>query len=207
MSIDLLRIEVQGLCNYTIGYTHVGLSFENPASIVDNNILIFDGLREDDKIQAEAHELAHLYFKTVGLIYLNPQFGDECDFFVLELNNAISHKYVIEKLSELNISNDYHLSLRNNSLNNIAVDINNCRYSPALLRGLGLRIFDVFQTVREPIVNINECASQNEIVLQAYNTAQQNISLITPQQTREEQVALVSSFLRELGYRPDGFFR
>lgn len=75
MSIGSLRTEVRKLCCLDVGYIcneeahSYQLTINSPANTDSNIIYILDCISEEEKIQAEAHELGHIYIKESGLIF------------------------------------------------------------------------------------------------------------------------------------------
>lgn len=90
----------------------------------NNEVNVLDSISKDEKIMAEAHELGHIYVRENGLVSIEPHGNEPYDYLMLELNNALSHKFVIDLLAqEFSISSETHLNLRAASIRTVEKDI------------------------------------------------------------------------------------
>ena len=89
------------------------LTNESPARLEENEIYILNTLNDEDRIEAIAHEVAHVLLFNRKLICVSIDKSDKLDFFAAMLNNLISHKQLIGVLKyEFNISSNMHLKLQ-----------------------------------------------------------------------------------------------
>jgi len=158
MSIETLRSEVRRLCPCEVRYVAqeeavmYNLSDDCPANIMRNHeiweVNVIDWISENLRIQAEAHELGHLYIHESGLVRIETHDYGPLVFFILELNNALSHRFVIDTLLlDFSIEISYHLDIRAQSMNSIRQQIHDYNDEVALLYGLGLRLYDIYLTI------------------------------------------------------------
>lgn len=215
MSIENLRTEVKRLCEVVINYvsqedaSKYYLTADSPANVMsDNEVYVLDCIPEDDKIQAEAHELAHIYVREKGLINLKIYGNEPFDFLLLELNNALSHRFVLNTLSRgFCISNVLHINLRAKSLESITQDIEDLKDEVELLYAFGLRLYDIHKTIPDLKNEVKRLASLNDDVNTAFNAAFEYIDPIQPETPKKEQESAINSFLSYLGYGKGMFFK
>jgi hypothetical protein len=213
MSIENLRTEVRQLCQQlVVNYirekdaSRYYLSANCPANVMNNNeVYVLDCIPEEDKIQAEAHELGHIYVREKGLISIPPNGNKPFDFLLLELNNALSHRFVLNVLSQIFfISNDLHLDLRAKSLNSIKQDIKDFKEKIEYLHAFGLKLYDIRATIPELKNEVERLIVINGNVSAAYNAAVSYIDPIQLETPKKEQESAINGFLIHLGYdRPD----
>lgn len=204
MSILALRQDVNELCNYNTTFVNQDnapdyyLSAESPANIFDGNeIYILNSLGNDEKIQAEAHELGHLYVSARGIVKCAIDNSEPIDFLKLELNNALSHKVLMEIIeNDYGISNDFHKNLRISGLSHLD-DINDLEIE--LLYGIGLRLYDISRTIENTSQTVNQILSANEAVRIAYNLAYELLNDIEINTPRDEQIERIANYINILG--------
>lgn len=201
MSIDNLRNEVQRNTKVAIRYINYEeknlytLSNESPANTNLDVIYVLNSINQEDKIEAEAHELGHLLVKNRGMITLKSKDFYESSYFVLELNNAVSHKYVVNILKdEFDISSDLHLTLRENSIKNVEKDIRELD-NIYFLYGIGMKLYDINVTLGKDIEKFTEL---NEYVKRAVDAAKEWLSQINIDMPIESQKKIIHNMLDEL---------
>ncbi len=206
MSIDNLRTEVRKLCNFDVRYIcegeakYYGLSTNSPANTDGYNIYILDCISKEEQVQAEAHELGHIYIKESGLICLKVLGDDPICFLKLELNNALSHRFVVSLVEEYGISNEVHIYLRKQSMKTVIKDIMDLKDEPELMHGIGLKLYDISVTIPELNREVERVLRLNNDVKIAYDTAVIFFSKLYPETPKEEQGVLVNRFFNKLGY-------
>ncbi|CEK38123.1 hypothetical protein [Paraclostridium sordellii] len=179
------------------------LSDSSPANIFDGNMNILNSLSESDKIEAEAHELCHILLKERGLICLSTTDGD-LNFFVLELNNAISHKELVNTLQ-----NELHYRLRYDSIKDIDKFIDDIKYFVEneeiyLLYGLGFRLYDIYTTLLESSdEEIESLVEENQHIKISFNLAKKYLSKIDSTTSKDNQIDIINTMLRELNVSTD----
>lgn len=216
--LDQLHSDVTSLMGSTVEIIYVqdenpfGLSLENPAMVTkDEKIYILDGLPEEFKIQAVAHELGHLYLKYLGLVQAEYPFDigypTSEDYLALELNNALSHQLLIHLLERYDISSKLHLDLRASSLEHIPQRILELRIDDdtTCLHGMGLALYDMEQTLPGFRSDIVELAQMDPTVSHSFDQASEYLPFIVPKLARDQQKMYIESFLKSLGYNPNYF--
>lgn len=185
------------------------LSDSSPANIFNDEMNILNSLSENDKIEAEAHELGHILLKERGLICLSSTDWD-LDFFVLELNNAISHKELINTLQiEFNISSELHYRLRYDSIKERERFIDNVKYFVMnkdiyILYGLGFRLYDIYITLlKSRYEEIEKLVEENQYVRTSFNLAKKYLYKIDSTTSKDNQVEIINTILRDLNIPVD----
>lgn len=185
------------------------LSDSSPANIFNDEMNILNSLSENDKIEAEAHELGHILLKERGLICLSSIDWD-LDFFVLELNNAISHKELINTLQiEFNISSELHYRLRYDSIKERERFIDNVKYFVMnkdiyILYGLGFRLYDIYITLlKSRYEEIEKLVEENQYVRTSFNLAKKYLYKIDSTTSKDNQVEIINTILRDLNIPVD----
>lgn len=165
---------------------------------------IYDALDKNTKLLAEAHELGHLYVNELGIVRCEIDAMEPIDFFKLEFNNAVSHRILMQILEEeFNISNIYHIELRIKGLETYK-DLSDLELET--LFGLGLRLYDISQTVpgiSEEI--INDIINRNRAVKLSYTLANELLSEINTNISREEQIQRSINYFSILGLNTEEF--
>lgn len=205
--------EVKKLCDININIVNssealkYNLTEKSLANITENNTInILDTVSKEKQIEIIAHELGHIYLKENGLVCFEKNFEDELEFnyFILELNNAISHKHLIKILKEeFSISSNIHLKLRTICLNEIYNEIEDCEYSNMLLHGIGLKLYDISTTLPEKREQVERICSKNKEINKAYKLAQEYIGRIDLNMNKNEQITLINKYIEGLGYREE----
>ncbi|MCM3442670.1 hypothetical protein [Metabacillus halosaccharovorans] len=211
MSIEILRTEVKRLCQVEIKYIALEdapryhLSVESPANVRNGNeVYVIDCIPEEEKLQAEAHELGHIFIREMGLISFQPKGSEPFDFLLLELNNALSHRFVIEILSSrFYISNAFHLKLRTESLESIVQDINDFKEEVELLHAFGLRLYDIYKMIADLKNEVERLAGINDGVNASFSAAKTYLEPLQPETPKKEQESAINSYLNYLGYNKD----
>lgn len=214
MSIENLRTEVRLLCYVTVRYISDSeakdyhLSINSPANTMRNNeVNILDSISEDEKIMAEAHELGHIYVEKKGLVSIEPRGGEPYDYLLLELNNALSHKFVIGLLSqEFSISSETHINLREESIRTVEKNIKDFQNDIEILHGIGLKLYDIITTIPHLSSEVERLVSLNCKVYESYSAASRYFETISPSTPREDQEEAIRSFLSYLGYERQLYF-
>ncbi len=178
------------------------LTRESPARVVESangfEIEVLKELDNDEQEQAEAHELGHLLLRCRGLISFSPE-NDSEGFFRLELNNAISHKFLVAILrDEFNIGSEVHLQLRKDSLASIEEEIRDLSDDPPVLHGLGLRLFDIEETTDVSREEVDRISHANNHVREALSAARRYLSSVTPETEFKIQLDQCKSLLASL---------
>ena len=179
------------------------LSTNNPANVNSSGeIFILDSLNEKDKNQAEAHELGHLYIRELGLVQVISQ-GYGRDYRILEINNALSHRFVTSVLSdEFGISNENHLTLRAESIKNIQEEILESPYDSESLHGIGVKLYDISVTLPKLTKEVEGIVETNGFVCEAYNAAHRHFDAICcPSMPKKEQEDAIGRFFDEIGVK------
>lgn len=175
------------------------LSEAAPANVMDGKIHIINNLSDDTKIQALAHEYGHLLIKERGIISFEPIGDGPFDYLILELNNALSHKFIINVLEQkFGISSDFHLKLLVEGLNKTKDIIKNSYLEKEILFGIGLKLYDIAITVPNKKKEIEDILAINkniELSFQAANTHLKNIHLDS---SVEEQMWTIEEYLNDL---------
>lgn len=206
MSIESLRAEVRKLCSLDVRYicreeaNVYQLSMNSPANTDSHIIYILDCIPEEEKIQAEAHELGHIYVKEKGIICMESQGNRPFDFLILELNNSLSHRFVVSVLDKYGMSSQFHLNLRGKSIKTITEDIEELKGEVELLHGIGLRLYDISITIPELKNEAERLSKINNDVKAAYDAANIYFNQIRLGTPKEEQVDAVNNFFIKLGY-------
>ncbi|WP_129727943.1 hypothetical protein [Ectobacillus funiculus] len=177
------------------------LTEESPANVRDGKIYVLDDLPDENKLQAEAHELGHLYVEQLGVLKFDPEYGEPIDYLKLELNNALSHRFIIDILNEkFNISSDYHLHLRRKGIDNTKEILqDNDEYEKEILFGLGLKLFDISITIPDTEEEIEKIIHFNKDVSLAYEAAKTYLMQMKLDMPSEEQRQIIGNFLEKLG--------
>lgn len=218
LSIEQLREDIRHDFNFEIkvvsieeGNNNYGLNEDSPAQLRYNyesnlwTIVYLEILGEEERIEAESHELGHLLFlreetKIVGL----GTDKDELLYLIGQINNSLPHKYIIETLDETyNLTSDLHVKLLSNSLNFFPVRIEEKCGDRDYLNAIGIRLFDINRTVDNKEFIIEQIAALNNHVLMAFTYAKEILSRISPQTSIIEQKKLIRDFMDKLQYRED----
>lgn len=178
------------------------LTNESPARLEENEIYILNTLNDEDKIEAIAHEVAHVLLFNRKLICVSIDNSDKLDFFAAMLNNLISHKQLIEVLKyEFNISSNMHLKLQMEGLINRTLEnrINNAIDKDELY-GIGFQLCDICRTTGETYnIEIEKLIENNEYVKKSVEVAQKYLNDIDSNMNEEDQIKKVLHVFKELG--------
>lgn len=207
MSIIELRAEVERLCDLVINHVskedaeNYYLSTMSPANFCDGQVNILKCNDEDKMTQAEAHELGHIYIREKGIVGIETEEEGPMKYLILELNNAISHRFVIKALlQEFEISSKIHLDLRSHSLTSVSKDIEALIDEVEILHGIGLKLYDISITIPDLKVETEKLARKNNEVYKAYRVSGVYLSRIESDTSRSEQEELINMLFLELGY-------
>ena len=110
------------------------------------------------------------------------EYEGESEFLALEINNAISHWFLISGLkTDYNIESELHLSERAASLSTISNVIEELYFknSTTLLKGLGVRLYDIARTIPDRAREIIDIATTNQLVNHTFQMARKILSRIT----------------------------
>lgn len=176
---------------------------------VDGSIVISESLDMKERIEAEAHELMHIMLNRQGLLAVGCENEGDCEFLALEINNALSHLTLIDNLkNNYNISSQLHLKERVASLNTIQGEIEQFyqQNRPALLKALGLRLYDIVRTVPEKESIILDIISTNKSVNHTFHIARQLFNEITIETTEVIQREIIRTFLISVYERGEEFY-
>lgn len=214
--LEQLRRDVESLCGSSLQIEYVehdnshGLSIDRSTKVTkDEKIFILNSLPLEFRIQAEAHELAHLYLKYSGLIRIEFPFDYGYpvseDYLALEINNALSHVHLVPLLqNKYGISSQIHLDLQGSALEYVPDQIMDRRLNQdeICLHGIGVVLYDIEKTIPKFSALIKDIANMDPAVKQAWKQAHQYFPLIEPTLNRDHQRLLLQNFLKSLGY-PD----
>ncbi|MBP1931950.1 hypothetical protein [Ammoniphilus resinae] len=215
MSLDDLHYEVEQLRGEPASIIFVGdendygLNPTQPAAIdSDDNIIVLNSLLDDVKEQCIAHELGHMWLKYSGLIEVRYPFSYEFrtpeQYLALEINNTISHIWVIELLRDrFGISSDYHLNQRKAIIQHVQ-DIEGL--DSFQLHGMGIALFDYERTypnsTPEVQVVLQRC---DKSIKSAYEAAKTHLTYRVSTTSYDKQKIAIHNLLAELGYPPTLF--
>ncbi|MHB1456756.1 MAG: hypothetical protein ACYC0V_07560 [Armatimonadota bacterium] len=219
MSLDELRHDVVTSIGYTLTpvFIEVGHGLTNtlPARVTPRGdqycIEILNTLSPIEKIEAEAHELAHILLEYQGLIALDPNAISPCDpwewiYLSIEITQAISHRFVVDLLiSQYGISSDFHLRLREVNVNSIPIEDADSENHIAQLHGFGVYLYDLEKTVYNILSRIEEVSCHHEAISHSLSMSRRYLNDITLDMCRDEQLIIINKFLSELGYDPRRF--
>ncbi len=216
MNLEKLRKEVSGLCTVKTKFTcDSRLSRICPAYIINQGlssykILILNSLSNEETIQVEAHELAHLLLAHLnpGLISFTPKGTRPIDWLKEAVNNTISHKTIIDiLLTDYNISSDVHLAGLSSSINGISKQIEKCYCLPDLIKvRLGVILFDIERTLPNSEVEVARVSSMNSRVREALVASRNHLSLISTKMERAAQYQEVRNFIESIWCKPEPLF-
>lgn len=177
------------------------LTEESPANVRNGKVYVLNDLQYEKRLQAEAHELGHLYVEQLGLIHFEPKASEPMDYLKLELNNALSHRFIIHILDEqFDISSEYHLQLRRKGIDTTKEILQDgSEYEKEILFGLGLKLFDISITILDTEEEIKQVISLNKEVALAFEKAKTHLVQLKLDMSNEEQEQMISKFLEGLG--------
>lgn len=182
----------------------ISITKDSPAQVMDGKIYVLSDLSNEERIQAEAHELGHLYVKELGIINFEPIYNEPIGYLKLELNNTLSHKFIIQILEEkFGISSDIHLQLRIRGIDSTKNYLIDSDMDTEVLYGLGLNLYDIAITAPNSKNDVLEVLSLNESIKRAYQAAETHLGSIHLGMSKEEQEQVVNEFLSELGITID----
>lgn len=217
LSIEQLREDIRSSFDFEIKVVSVeegnnyGLDEHSPAQLIYNDernlwtIVYLEILGEEERIEAESHELGHLLFLREGtkIVALCTD-KDELLYLVGQINNSLPHKYIIETLDEnYNLTSDLHVKLLSNSLDVFPVRIESNCEGRDYLNAIGVRLFDINRTVDNKEFITEQIAALNDHVLMAFTFAKEILSRISPQTSIIEQKKLLRDFMSKLQYREE----
>lgn len=157
-------------------------------------------LKEPDRAEAIAHEYGHLLLHFRGLINVFDTWYGLNDYLALEMNNAISHRALIETLqTEYAIGSGHHLRCRKAGLDRLRDYADTPDIEQDILFGIGVALYDSATTgaISEKATAI---LNSNPDICRAFTAAHRYLSRITVALSREDQLRLVDMFLVELGF-------
>lgn len=214
MGIDRLREDAAraSSISFTVEVVPAGIyddqevSVDTPAGYWGGGVIrVLDQLSDENRIEAEAHELAHVLLRAKGLLAFDPRCQERP--IVDALNNGLSHKWVREVLDTYCISNDLHDRIRIESLDRYPAKVAECGEDVLKLQALGLGLWDDFRTLIPHRKRIAELAELDRRTKEAFDCA---LSLAGryfaapyPQMwSFEEQYDFVRGLFEGLGFRP-----
>lgn len=155
-----------------------------------------DCISEDKITQAKAHELCHLYLKSIGLFEIQYNV-EEYDNLVTTLNNSISHRFVIDVLrDEFNLDSEYFISIQKNNFDILCKQ--NCFCNSISSINYALSLFDIERCIPELFDEVNHEAQKMDVIALALRQARDNLAQIKPSQSKEEQKGLIKTFLNAI---------
>lgn len=219
-SLEQLRLDVESLCNYQINLIPMEnaeaycLCAQSPAeATIDRNvwqIYILESLSKEERREAEAHELGHLLvqYRPPGLITMDSivMFDEEMQVLIGEIDNAISHKLLIDELkTKYNISSGLHIRLMAKSLEEIYAKIRilEAGKNTKLLHAMGVYLFDIARTNKNASVKVVQKLQLNSTVKHAFKAAQLHLSQIKLGQSQTIQRQYVNRFMEDIGYQEE----
>ncbi|MCM3065330.1 hypothetical protein M3568_02655 [Priestia flexa] len=209
MSIEQLRRDLLALQDELPSISYGDLGNGAAAAVYpDGGIVISTKLTGKEKIEAEAHELMHILLNKQGLLMVVSEYEGESEFLALEINNAISHWFLINGLkNDYKIESELHLSERAASLSTISNDIEELYFdnSTTLLKGLGVRLYDIARTIPAIEREVIDIATTNQLVNHVFQMARKILSRITIESSKEMQLETIAEFLLEIDENPSSF--
>ncbi|AGK54066.1 hypothetical protein [Bacillus sp. 1NLA3E] len=219
-SLERLRLDVQSLCNYNVHLIPLekaeayGLFSQSPAQVTNEGIVwqifILESLSNEERLEAEAHELGHLlvYYRPPGLITMDSivMFDEDIHVLICRIDNAISHKLLIDELeTNYNISSGLHIQLMETSLEDIRAEIRNlvARKNNKLLQAMGVYLFDIARTNMNASARVDQKLQLNTTVKHAFKSAQLHLSQIKLGQSQTIQHQYVNKFMKAIGYQEE----
>ena len=219
-SLERLRLDVQSLCNYNVHLIPLekaeayGLFAQSPAQVTNERnvwqIYILESLSNEERLEAEAHELGHLlvYYRPPGLITMDSivMFDEDIQVLICRIDNAISHKLLIDELeTNYNISSGLHIQLMETSLADIRAEIRNlvAGKNNELLHSMGVYLFDIARTNMNASARVDQKLQLNTTVKHVFKEAHLHLSQIKLGQSKTIQRQYVNKFMKAIGYQEE----
>ncbi len=190
------------------------LSAECPAGVWPNcEIRIWSGLTDENKTEAEAHELYHIMLRCEGLVAfkVNVSTGSIrfCSDDVIylenvarELNNAISHWYLITQLHEkYQIESKLQKILREPPIDELLNDISGVIEHKPLLHHYGLMAYDISRTNLNSRSYVDKIIGSHDEIGKAYNASIMYLDQIKIYQPIKVQQHHCKCLFDQLGYQ------
>ncbi|WP_318509100.1 hypothetical protein [Bacillus sp. T3] len=219
-SLERLRLDVESLCNFNVHVIPIEdaeaycLFEQSPAQATNEGnvwqIYLLESLTNEDRLEAEAHELGHLlvYYRPPGLITMDSivMFDEDMQELIGEIDNAIQHKLLIDELKTYyNINSSLHIKLMETSLEDICAEIRNlvAEKNNKLLHAIGVYLFDIARTNKNASVRVDQKLQLNTTVKHTFDAAQLYLSQIKLGQSQTIQRYYVNRFMRDIGYEEE----
>lgn len=190
------------------------LDADCPAEVGPNGeFRVWSRLPEENREEAKAHEIYHVYLRKQGLIAFKTNdskalysFDSDdlpyLDCLSREVNNAISHRNLIDALkNDYGISSDYHLSKRAKPIEELIIEINAVASNVPLLHHYGVIIYDIERTFAEMEPYIDKVKGLHPEIEKAYDACKRHLSRVELGQEVQIQKAICENFFIELGYQ------